>query len=153
MLIFRIWTPKILVDEREIFFDWRWEIAVVFNKISHSFSLKIFHFVQNYVNSLVKVAFLFPLTLVELSIELNHWMLPFYIRSSHSILHQFQNTVLNQNHCDIVLSNSVFSKRSQIGVYPLKSRLDSVPTFVVHADADEYFHALEVVTTFFFTFG
>lgn len=67
----------------------------------------------------------------------------------NSIFNQFQNTVLDEDDCDIMLSYSVFSKRGKIGVDSLKSCLYSVLTLIVHADTNENFDSLEVITSFF----
>ena len=43
---------------------------VVFDKVTHSFPLKILYLIKNYVDPLVKVTLLFAFPSVKLSIEL-----------------------------------------------------------------------------------
>lgn len=76
-------------------------------------------------------------------------MLVFGIGPSHSIFYQFQNTVLDQNHSDVVLCDSIFLEWTEIGVDAFEGGLDSVFALIVHADADQYFYALEKVAALF----
>ena len=149
----RIRTPQILIDEGKVLFDRRWEVIVIYNKIGHSFPFKIFHFVQDDINPFVEIALLLSFSAVQLPVELNHGMLLLDERPPNAVLHQLEYAVLDENDRNIVLSDPVFSKRAQVRVDPFQRGLDSVPTLVVHADANKHFYAFEVITSVFLALG
>ena len=63
-------TPQILIDKGQIFLNrWR-EVIVILDEVAHSFSLEILYLIQDDIDSLVKIAFLFALSSVQLSVEL-----------------------------------------------------------------------------------
>ena len=59
---------------------------VVFDKVTHSFPLKILNFIKNDVDPLVKETLLFAFSSVKLSIELQHWVFSFGIGPSNPVL-------------------------------------------------------------------
>lgn len=147
VLICWVRAPLILIDEGKILLDGRREVIVILNKIVHSFSLEIFHFIEDNVDSLFKVTFLLPFPAIELSIKLNHRVLILCIGPSHPILHQFQYAILDQHNCDIMLRNSIFSEWAKVSIDSLERCLNCVLALVVHADTDQHFYSLEVVSS------
>ena len=63
-------TPQILIDKGQVFLDWWRKVIVILDEVAHSFSLEILYLIQDDIDSLVKIAFLFALSSVQLSVEL-----------------------------------------------------------------------------------
>lgn len=95
--------PKILINESDIFFDGGWKISISCNIWKHSFSIIVLYLIQNNVDSLFQIAFWFSFNSIELFVKFDHWILSLDISPLDPIFNQFQNSILNEDYCNITL--------------------------------------------------
>ena len=146
-------TPEVLVDEGEVFLDGGREVVVVLDKIAHALAFKILDLVDDDVDALVEVTLLLALPAVEFPIELQHGLVTLGVGPPDPVLHQFQNPVLDEHNCHILLADPVFAEGAQVGVDSLEGGLDCMAGLVVHADADDDLDAFEVEAPVFLALG
>lgn len=94
-------VPEVLVEQRNVLLDSRWEIPVVTNLRIHPLFVKVIDFVQNYVYPFLEIALLLAVDAIKFPVKLYHRVFSLGIGAFFAIGHKFQDSVLNKDDPDL----------------------------------------------------
>jgi len=107
-------TPHILIDKREILLNGGRKVIIIPNKIAHPPPLKVINLIQDNIDPLLEVALFLALPLIQLPVKLEHRILTLVKGPLNPVLDQLKNPILDQDHGNVVLSDTRLSQVLQV---------------------------------------